>query len=59
VTKHISQGQTMDKAIVDLAACHGTETRYVMVSRVRRLDDFLILCPFPIGKITNKHCIIQ
>jgi hypothetical protein len=22
-----------------------------MVSRVRRLDDLLILCPFPIGKI--------
>ncbi|KAI0272217.1 hypothetical protein BGY98DRAFT_889623, partial [Russula aff. rugulosa BPL654] len=51
---HKSQGQTMDKAVVDLAACHGTETPYVMLSRVRRLDDLLILCPFPIRKITNK-----
>ena len=51
MTAHKSQGQTIDKAIVDLAACHGTEAPYVMVSRVRRLDDLLILRPFPFAKI--------
>jgi hypothetical protein len=34
-----------------LTTCRGTETPYVMVSRVRRLQDLLILRPFPIGKI--------
>ena len=51
MTAHKSQGQTLDKAIVDLANCHGTEAPYVMVSRVRRLNDLLILRPFPMGKI--------
>lgn len=51
MTTHKSQGQTMDNAIIDLATCRGTETPYVMVSRVWRLDDLLILRPFPIGKI--------
>jgi hypothetical protein len=51
MTAHKSQGQTMDKAIIDLTTCRRTETPYVMVSRVRRLQDLLILRPFPIGKI--------
>jgi hypothetical protein len=48
---HKSQGQTINKAIIDLAACHGTEAPYVMVSRVRCLDDLLILRPFLFAKI--------
>ena len=51
ITAHKSQGQTIDKAVVDLTACHGTEAPYVMLSRVRRLDDLLILRAFPISKI--------
>ena len=51
ITAHKLQGQTIDKAVVDLAACHGTEAPYVMLSRVRRLDDLLILRAFPISKI--------
>ncbi|KAI0267926.1 hypothetical protein BGY98DRAFT_938417 [Russula aff. rugulosa BPL654] len=33
MTAHKSQGQTIQKAIIDLATCHGTEPPYVMVSR--------------------------
>ena len=51
MTAHKSQGQTMDKAIIDLANCHGTMAPYVMVSR---LDDLLILRPFPMAKITCR-----
>lgn len=51
MTAHKSQGQTLNKAVVDLASCHGTEAPYVMISRVRRLEDLLILRPFPIARI--------
>ena len=51
ITAHKSQGQTINKAVIDLAACHGTESPYVMVSCVRSLDDLLILHPFPLDKI--------
>jgi PIF1-like helicase len=54
MTAHKSQGQTIQKAIIDLATCRGTEPPYVMVSRVRKLEDLLILHPFPIGKITCR-----
>ena len=54
MTAHKSQGQTIQKAIIDLATCRGTEPPYVMVSRVRKLEDLLILRPFPIGKITCR-----
>ena len=48
---HKSQGQTINKVIIDLASCHGMEAPYIMVLRVRRLDNLFILCPFPIEKI--------
>jgi len=51
MTAHKSLGQTLEKAIVDLTNCHGTESPYVMLSRVRRLNDLLILRPFPMSKI--------
>lgn len=51
MTAHKSQGQTLDKAVIDLTTCHGTEAPYVMISRVRRLDDLLILRPFAFSRI--------
>ncbi|KAJ3575597.1 hypothetical protein NP233_g982 [Leucocoprinus birnbaumii] len=52
LTNHKSQGQTLDKAIVDLEGTHGSEPPYVMATRVRHLDDLLILRPFKINRIT-------
>ena len=48
-TAHKSQGQTLDKAIVDLVPIRkgiGIEFSYVPLSRVRRLEDLTILRPF-------------
>ena len=51
-TAHKSQGQTLQKAIVDLVPRTknikgvGTEFSYVPLSRVRRLEDLTILRPF-------------
>ena len=48
-TAHKSQGQTLDKAIVDLVpefTPSGIEFAYVPLSRVRTLDDLTILRPF-------------
>lgn len=38
MTAHKAQGQTMDRAIVDLESCFGTESLYIMISKVRSLD---------------------
>ncbi|KAF8338562.1 hypothetical protein F5887DRAFT_833925, partial [Amanita rubescens] len=51
MTAHKSQGQTLNKAIIDLKDCRGTEAPYVMLSCIRRLDDLLILRHFPFAKI--------
>ena len=51
ITAHKAQGQTLEKVIVDLASCMGTEAAYVMVSRCTSLDGLMVLRPFPIGKI--------
>ena len=47
----------MDKAIVDLAAW--TETPYVMVSRVRRLDDLLSYAPFQLERSNTTTTSIR
>lgn len=54
MTVHKAQGLTLDKAIVDLASCRGTESAYVMLSRVRRLEDLVVLRPFSKEKITCR-----
>ncbi|KAF9642413.1 hypothetical protein BDM02DRAFT_3105726, partial [Thelephora ganbajun] len=54
-TAHKAQGQTMNKVIVDLSSCVGTEAAYVMVSRCTHLDGLLVLRPFPISKITVRR----
>jgi hypothetical protein len=48
ITAHKSQGQTLEKIIVDLGSkwCRGTEKPYVMVSRVTSLQNLFVLRPF-------------
>ena len=55
MTAHKPQGQTMDKVIVDLESCHGMESPYVMLSRVKSLDGLHILWPFSIMKIQCRQ----
>ena len=54
ITAHKAQGQTMDKVVVDLASCSGTEQPYVMVSRCTTLEGLVILRDFDIAKITRR-----
>ncbi|KAF8204732.1 hypothetical protein BJ912DRAFT_824379, partial [Pholiota molesta] len=51
MTAHKAQGQTMHKVIIDLEGTKGTESPYVMVSRVTSLDGLLILRNFSDKKI--------
>ena len=51
LTAHKSQGKTLPTAIVDIQSCRGTESVYVMLSRVTSIDRLRILRPFNIKKI--------
>lgn len=51
MTAHKSQGLTLQKAFVDLESCKGSESPYVMISRVKSLDGLLIMRPFNKKKI--------
>jgi len=55
ITAHKAQGQTMNKVIVDLNSCIGTEAIYIMVSRCTSLEGLMILRPFSIQKITTHR----
>ncbi|KAI0059112.1 hypothetical protein BV25DRAFT_1788882, partial [Artomyces pyxidatus] len=55
LTAHKAQGQSLDKVIVDLENCSGTESPYVMISRARSLAGLLILRPFRKAKITCRQ----
>ncbi|KZV80408.1 hypothetical protein EXIGLDRAFT_594862, partial [Exidia glandulosa HHB12029] len=55
MTTHKAQGETLDGALVDLQGCRGSEPPYVMISRVRRLSDLLILRPFDRSKIMCRN----
>jgi hypothetical protein len=46
ITAHKSQGKTYSTCIVNLTGCRGTESPYVMMSRVTSLDGLVILTPF-------------
>lgn len=54
MTAHRAQGQTMEKVIVDLESCRGTEAPYVMLSRARSLEGVLVLRPFSAARITCR-----
>src|SRR5262249_14422236 len=45
-TDYKCQGRTLQKAVVDLAESKSSTGLYVMLSRVQRLSDLLVLRPF-------------
>ncbi|KIK53150.1 hypothetical protein GYMLUDRAFT_136814, partial [Collybiopsis luxurians FD-317 M1] len=55
ITVYKAQGLTLDTAVVDLESCSGTESPYVMVSRVKSLDGLLVLRPFQLKKIQCRQ----
>jgi len=55
ITAHKAQGQTLLNVIIDLQSCRGTESPYVMVSRVTSLDGLLLLRPFDKKKIQCRQ----
>ncbi|TFK58511.1 hypothetical protein BDN72DRAFT_782012 [Pluteus cervinus] len=54
ITAHRAQGMTMDRVIVDLSHCSGSESPYVMVSRTRSLQGLKILRPFAFNTIKKN-----
>ena len=57
ITTHKSQGQTLRKIIVDLVMPPGPvelASIYVPLSRVKRLEDLIILRPFEFGVLQKK-----
>ncbi len=58
VTVHKVQGQTLDRAIVDLSEAFGTSMVYVALSRVRDLESLSIAGEIPTKAIkVNQACI--
>lgn len=57
ITTHKSQGQTLSKIIIDLVMPPGpveVASAYVPLSRVKRLDDLVILRPFAFASLQVK-----
>jgi ATP-dependent exoDNAse (exonuclease V) alpha subunit len=46
MTAHKAQGKTLTHTVINLQNCSGTESPYVMISRVTSLDGLLILMGF-------------
>ena len=55
MTVHKAQGQTLNRVIVDLAGCAGTEPPYVMCSRATSLDGLAVLRDFDDRQITKRR----
>jgi hypothetical protein len=55
MTAHKAQGQTLEQAIIDLQSCFGTESAYLMASRVKSLNGLAILRPFDKCKIQSRQ----
>ena len=55
MTVHKSQELSTKKAVVDLEGCRGTESPYVMLSRVKSLEKLIIMRPFHINRITCRQ----
>ncbi|KAG2368144.1 hypothetical protein BDR07DRAFT_1211719, partial [Suillus spraguei] len=55
ITAHKSQGQTLEKVIMDLGSkwCRGAKRPYMMVSHVTSLQSLFILRPFNYSKICS------
>lgn len=62
MTTHKSQGQTLSKIIIDLVMPPGpveVASVYVPLSRVKRLDDLLIVRPFEFAALQVKPSTVQ
>ena len=62
MTTHKSQGQTLGKIIIDLVMPPGpveVASVYVPLSRVKRLDDLLIICPFEFAALQAEPSTAQ
>ncbi|CAF1447530.1 unnamed protein product [Rotaria magnacalcarata] len=62
MTTHKSQGQTLGKIIIDLVMPPGpieVASVYVPLSRVKRLDDLLIIRPFEFVALQVKPSTAQ
>ena len=55
MTVHKAQGQTMERVIVDLASCAGTEPPYVMCSRATSLEGLFVLREFGNRQIAKRR----
>lgn len=55
ITAHKAQGKTMNKVVVDLQGCCGTEQPYLMVLRCTTLEGLIILRNFDFKKITCRQ----
>ena len=55
ITAHKAQGQTMDRVVVDLAGCSGTEQPYVMASRCTSIEGLIALREFDFSKISKRR----
>lgn len=54
ITDYKSQGKTLSCAIVDLKACTGSQSPYVMVSRVTNFESLFVLRPFEHKRIRSN-----
>ena len=50
-----AQGQTIKKAIIDIASSQSLQGAYVMLSRIGRLEDMAVLRHFESNKIRNSY----
>ena len=55
MTAHKAQGQTMNRVVVDLAGCSGTEQPYVMASRSTSLEGLIVLREFDFSQISKRR----
>ena len=55
ITVYKTQGKTMERVIVDLASCSGTEQPYVMISRAMSLDGLMVLRDFQAHQIKKRR----
>jgi len=55
ITMYKTQGKTMERVIVDLASCSGTEQPYVMISRAMSLGGLMVLHDFQAHQIKKRQ----
>lgn len=59
MTAHKAQGQTLEKVVVDLECCRGTESPYVMISRVTSLNGLLLLQHHMVLTLSTRLTLVE